>query len=306
MSFQEFISDISTFDASNVLFSQPKESRQGCKRIYLNVKDGDRKGPIYLEMGPRFCFGVQASTEMNNKEKITGYQMAIPMWDNEGATSEQKEFLKVFECITDRCAKHLIQPEVKKALKKYSLVEAQFIDKFTPMWYKRNEQGEPDHTKGPVLYAKLFTEGDDLEITTQFSDTNGYPIEPMTLLNKMFKIERCLIQIHSIFIGNSIKLQVRVLEVEIEQRQRRKTPLMLKKRPDPKPEQVEEEEDDEENRNEEQDESEEAEEQEEKPVISIQTAAQDLPKFENQVAKEEDEFFEIPKPTPKTTKRRRL
>ena len=233
MSFQEFISDIDTFDAANILFSQPKDSQPGCKRIYLNVQDGNRKGPIYLETGPRFCFGVQASTEMNNKDKITGYQMPVPMWDAEGPTTEQKQFLKVFEDIANRCAQHLVQPEVKKALKKYTLSVPQFIDKFTPLWYKRNENGEPDHSKGPTMYAKLLTQGPDLEITTQFSDTNGYPIEPMTLLNKMFKIEKCLLQIHSIFIGNTIKLQVRVVEVEVEQRQRRKTPLMLKQRPAP-------------------------------------------------------------------------
>lgn len=232
MSFTEFISDVNNFDASNITFSAPKEGRQGCKRIYLNIRDGNRKGPIYIETGSRFCFGVQASTDMQNKEKINGYQMAIPMWDTEEATEEQLKFLNVFDQIASTCIKHLIQPETKKATKKFSLTEAQLVDKFTPMWYKRTIEGEPDKSKGPTLYAKLLTEGqDDLTITTQFQDTDGYTIEPMTLLNNMFKIEKCLLHIHSIFIGTTVKLQVKVVEVEVEKRQKRKAPLMLRKRP---------------------------------------------------------------------------
>lgn len=233
MSFQEFISDIHTFDASNILFSQVKEGRQGSKRIYLNIRDGNRKGPIYIETGPRFCYGVRASTDMNDKEKINGYQMPIPMWDIEGPTSEQIEFLQVFDDIAKRCAQHLVQPEVKKAIKKYSFTEEQFG---VPLWYKRKEDGTLDESKGPTLYGKLLTDGPDLDIRTQFSDSAGNPIEPMTLLDKMFKIEKCLLHIQSIFIGTTVKLQVRVVEVEVEQRQRRRAPLMLKKKPEPEPE----------------------------------------------------------------------
>ncbi len=232
MSFTEFITDINTLNVDNIVFSPPKET-QGFKRIYINIKEGSDKSPLYIAMGSRFCFGVQASTGMQSGGEIIGYQMPLAMYDQGMPTEEQVKFLDAFEKIANKCAKHLVQPEVKKALKKFSLSEAQFVDKFTPMWYKRDENGERDTSKGPILYAKLLTERDDKEpiISTQFADSRGYPIEPMTLIDKMFRVEGCLLQIHSIFIGTTIKLQVKVVEVEVEPRQKRKAPLMLKRKP---------------------------------------------------------------------------
>lgn len=233
MSTEDFITEVSQFDDSNILFSLPKEGMNGSKRIYINIKDGQRKSKLFIPMGRGFSYGVEAATELNNKDKITGYQMVIPMHDMEGPTSEQTEFLDAFNRIVEKCVDHLLQPDVKKALKKFSLSRGQ-LENISPLWQPRTPEGEPDMTKGPRLYGKLFTELDNskrIVITTFFKDTDGYEIEPMTLLKANFRFSLCVLQFHSIFVGTVIKLQVRVHEVEVEPKRTKRVPLMLKKRP---------------------------------------------------------------------------
>lgn len=234
MATEDFITEVSQFDSSNIVFSPPKDGTNGCKRIYINVKDGNKKSKLFVPMGRGFSYGVEATTaELNNKGDITGYQMVIPMYDMEGATQEQLEFLKVFREIVEKCVDHLVQPEVKKAIKKFGLNRGQ-LEKISPLWQPRTPEGEPDEEKGPRLYGKLFSEyGSDrkITITTFFKDPEGYEIEPMTLLKTNFKFNLCVLQFHSIFIGTCIKLQVRIHEVEVEPKRQKRVPLMLKKRP---------------------------------------------------------------------------
>jgi hypothetical protein len=232
MVYREFITSIDTLNVDNITFSKPKQSDKGFMRISIYITENGDKSPLYLMMNDRHCFGVQASTGMEKGENapITGYQLPIPMWGTDGPTEEQIEFLDAFDRITARCVKHLI--ENRKAIKKYTLTEAG-LEKFTPMWRKRNEEGDIDESKGPTLYAKLQTETDlnkEVIITTRFADSEGRDIEPLTLPAN-FHIEKCLLQIHSIFIGTTIKLQVRVVEVQIEHKRKRTVSLMLKPRP---------------------------------------------------------------------------
>ena len=232
MVYREFISEVSTFNVDNIVFSKVKEGKQGFKRISLYVKEGNDKSPLYLMMGERFCFGVQPSTDMANKEIINGYQLALPMWDKEAKTEEQHLFHEVMQKIANKCIQHLVTPATKKELKKPGLKAEIIQEKFLPIWHKRDEHMNIDPNMAPTLYIKLQTDrdGDNITITSDFADSDGRRIEPLTLLNSMFKMQRCLIQFHSIYIGSSIKLQLRAIEVEVEQKRKRTVPLMLKPR----------------------------------------------------------------------------
>ena len=232
MVYTEFISNIDSFNVDNIVFSKVKDGKQGFKRILIYVVEGSDKSPLYLQMGPRFCFGVTATTDMANKEVITGYQLAIPMWDQEGKTPEQEQFYNVFQAIGKKCVSHLVSTNVKKELKKPTLTAETVGEKLLPTWQKRDEHLNVDERFAPTLYVKLLSERDPdgfILINTEFADSSGKRIDPLTLPSN-FKMQKCLLQFHSIYIGSSIKLQIKVIEVEIEQRKKRNVPLMLKPR----------------------------------------------------------------------------
>jgi hypothetical protein len=236
MVYSEFISDINTLNVDNIVFSKPKEVIQGSKRIRVYVMDGETKSPLYIQMGDTYCFGISPS-KLPKEDKITGYQMALPLWGQEGSVSdEQKVFLDTFEKIVQKCISHLMLADTRKAIRKLGLVKESLVT-FSPIWRRRDpETGAFDETKSPVLYAKLLTAGENLEIETEFSEPDGTRVDPYTFLEKGFRTSKVLLMVHSIFIGTTIKLQVRVVEVEVEQRAKKRSSLMLK----PPPKKVEE------------------------------------------------------------------
>ncbi len=230
MVYTEFISEIETFNVNNIVFSKVKDGGAGFRRISIYAKNGPDKSPLYIQMGERLCFGVQPSYDMADKTTVNGYQLAVPMWDKEGKTEEQDLFYRVFRQIGTKCMEYLTTPAVKKELKKHTLTIDSISEKFMPTWYKRDDMGNKT-SDSPTLYIKLLTHKEpEMRITTEFADSEGERIEPLTLLNSIFKMQRCLLQIHSIYIGATIKLQVKAIEVEIEKKKKRIIPLMLKRR----------------------------------------------------------------------------
>jgi hypothetical protein len=165
---------------------------------------------------------------MDKPVRTTGYSIPLCLWNQEGPTEYQKQFIETLEKTSDYIKKYMLKPEVKKSVKKYDLVESD-LRKFSPLWYKK-EDGEIVQGKGPMLYPKLMC-NKNLEIYTDIADENGNSINPMTLVNQKCRVRAC-IKIESIFIGSKISLQVKVLELEVQQQGNQRQRLICKPTPE--------------------------------------------------------------------------
>jgi hypothetical protein len=164
---------------------------------------------------------------MDKPVRTTGYSIPLCLWNKEGPTEYQKEFIEAVENVSDAIKRYMLRPEVKKLVKKYDLVESD-LRKFSPLWYKK-EDGEIVQGRGPMLYPKLMC-NKDLEIYTDIADQNGHTVDPMTLLNQKCSVRAC-VKIESIFIGSKISLQVKVVELEVQQQAPGRQRLICKQEP---------------------------------------------------------------------------
>ena len=121
-------------------------------RIHVKTKltDGST-GDLLLPTSMLYSYGVQKNENLETG-KVSGYSLSLCMWNRDGATDEEKEFVNTINKITEKCKKHLMS--VKEDIEKYDL-EMNDLKKLNPLWYKR-DKGKIVEGKGPVLYPKLL------------------------------------------------------------------------------------------------------------------------------------------------------
>jgi hypothetical protein len=161
---------------------------------------------------------------MDKPVRTTGYSIPLCLWNKEGPTEYQTQFIDTIDKVSDYIKKHMLKTEVKKTVKKYDLVESD-LRKFSPLWYKK-EDGEVVQGRGPMLYPKLMC-NKDLQIYTDVADQNGNDVDPLSLLNQKCTVRAC-VKIESIFIGSKISLQVKVIELEVYQQGNQRQRLICK------------------------------------------------------------------------------
>jgi hypothetical protein len=224
------LSNVSNFDTEKIIFSEAKETAiPGSYRITIGTQYPNKSvGPLVFSTDTVYSFGIQENKSMDKPVRTTGYSIPLCLWNQEGPTEYQKQFIETLEKTSDYIKKYMLKPEVKKSVKKYDLVESD-LRKFSPLWYKK-EDGEIVQGKGPMLYPKLMC-NKNLEIYTDIADENGNSINPMTLVNQKCRVRAC-IKIESIFIGSKISLQVKVLELEVQQQGNQRQRLICKPTPE--------------------------------------------------------------------------
>lgn len=225
------LSSVNNFNTDKIIFSEAKEtpSVPGSFRITIGVQHNDKSvGPLIVSTDTVYSFGIQENKSLDKPIRTTGYSIPLCLWNKEGPTEYQKEFISTVECISDHIKKYLLKPEVRRSIKKHDLVESD-LRKFSPLWYKK-EDGEIVQGRGPMLYPKLMCDK-NLKIYTVVADQNGNDIEPLTLVNQKCSV-RCCIKIESVFVGgNKISLQVKVLELEVQQQGNQRQRLICKMPP---------------------------------------------------------------------------
>lgn len=224
------LSNVSNFDTEKIIFSEAKETAiPGSYRITIGTQYPNKSvGPLIFSTDTVYSFGLQENKSLDKPVRTTGYSIPLCLWNQEGPTDYQKQFIETLERVSDYVKKYMLKPEVKKSVKKYDLVESD-LRKFSPLWYKK-EDGEVVQGKGPMLYPKLMC-NKNLEIYTDIADQNGVNIDPMTLLNQKCRVRAC-IKIESIFIGSKISLQVKVMELEVQQQGNQRQRLICKQAPE--------------------------------------------------------------------------
>jgi hypothetical protein len=217
MSFSDTqLTTASGFTGNNIIFGEPQENNfklgdgKNIKffRIPVGVKNPDgTTGKLVFSTEKLFSFGVQENK--NDKGKIDGYSAPLCMWNKDGATKEQLEWLKGFDAAVDVCKNHIL--DVKDDVEKYDLEESE-LKRFNPMYWKR-ERGKIVEGRGPTLYPKLLVSKKESppKILTSFEDESGNDIDPHTLIGKWCWMQAA-IKIESIFIGSKVSLQVKLYE----------------------------------------------------------------------------------------------
>lgn len=204
------------FDSKFLKFSSPEEnnipaSKLKFKRIRIMYDDKDSIGDLILQSpSSLLSWGIQEQTDMNSGVK-TGYTLPITLFSKEGATEEQEHFVEVINQITNTCKEHLV--EHRHAIEKHDL-ELADLKRLNPLYWKRTDNGQLDTKKGPTLYAKTMYGKKDDEIYTTFIDESlRTDVDPKQYLNKHMYTSFAL-KVESIFIGNTISLQLKLKEVK--------------------------------------------------------------------------------------------
>lgn len=201
--------------------------------IYTENEDGTI-GDLILEFDELMCFGVAMNTDQKTGDPA-GYSMSISMMDKENPTEEQKVRIQKVEEIVEVAKEFLIE---NRKIVKLPDLEIRDLKKFSPIYYKKDEEG--NRVEGPPsFYPKLLEQkpkiikkknedGEDEEIeepgkilTVFYNvddlDEDGQPkeLDPTLVIDKYCRVKP-LIKVESIFVGQSIKLQVKVSEADVK------------------------------------------------------------------------------------------
>jgi hypothetical protein len=210
------------FDVNDIVFSSPTEqkipdSKISSKRIFLSARNPDGTiGELCMSTDEVYSFGVNLNLDEKNKDIVTGYTMPLCLFNKNGATDSEKQFVDMFNRIVEKCKDHII--ENKDALDQYSLERSELKKICNSLYYKRDPKNKAkimDGT-GPTLYAKLIFNKKKNQITsTFFNSQTGQEIEPLDLVDKHC-YAKAVIKFESIFIGNKISLQIKLYDCGIK------------------------------------------------------------------------------------------
>jgi hypothetical protein len=212
----------SGYDVNNMVFSTPVEqkipdSKVTSKRIYISTKNADGTvGELCMATDEIYSFGVNINLDEKNKDIVTGYTMPLCLYNKNGPSESEKEFVETFNRIVEKCKDHII--ENKDSLDQYSLERSELKKICNSLYYKRDPKNKAKIMDGvgPTLYAKLIHNKKKNEIeTTFFNSQTGEEVNPMDLIEKHC-FAKAVIKFESIFIGNKISLQIKLYECEVK------------------------------------------------------------------------------------------
>ena len=208
----------SGYDVSKVIFSKPEvnsipNSTPAITYTRINIAtinpDGTT-GDLVLLTENLFSFGVSENKDLKTQE-VNGLVMPICLWSKDNPTEGEKQWVKTFDDIVEKCKDHILS--VKDDVGKYDLEKAD-LKKLNPLYWKR-DKGKIVDGVGPTLYAKLIQSKKTGKIISSFvDDSTGDDINPMSLVGKYCYV-KAAVKIESIFIGNRISLQVKLLEANV-------------------------------------------------------------------------------------------
>ena len=219
------------FNSKHMIFGEPQENTitlgDGKKikyfRIPIGVKNSDGSiGELVFPTEKVFSYGVQENK--NDNGKVDGYSMALCMWDRDGATKSQKDWLIGFNQAIDRCREHVLS--VKDEVDKYDLEESE-LKRFNPLYWKR-DKGKIVEGRGPTLYPKLLVSRKENppKILTPFeNDATGEDMDAVSLIGK-YCFAEAAVKIESIFIGAKVSPQVKLYEAVVRPAQSRAKRLL--------------------------------------------------------------------------------
>ena len=218
----ERLTNYSDIKFENISFGRVEVGRVPGKdityeRIPITIIHGNNLfGSLFIKTEQCFSFGAQQNI---NKETgvVSGWTLPIAMYNRDGATEEQLEWVVKFGEIVERCKDYVMQL--------YDFERLQ-LDKIGGcMWWPKNE-GIVDEERGPTLYSKIIAGKSGKRFDTKFRLVKDLydQDEAGVVITKEEVIENCtviaVIKIESIYIcGENISLQVKVYEALVEKQE---------------------------------------------------------------------------------------
>ena len=207
----------SGYDPKQMVFSKPSTNtiptKKGPPITYqrINITTKGKKELIFPT--PKvFSFGVSENTDPTSG-RVTGFVLPLVLFERDGASEEEKEFVETLEKIIEHCKNHVL--DQKDELEKYDLTRGE-LKKIGNALYWPSEKGKRIKGRSPVLYSKLLTNKSREKITSGFYDANTDEVlDPMTLIGKRCHVVAAL-KIESIFVGRVITIQFKCREANIE------------------------------------------------------------------------------------------
>ena len=218
--------NLNYFEPRNLIFSEPikVDLPQGMSayRINLYTKYADNTvGAVVLPTSRLFSYGLQE--DMSGK----GYTLPMCLWDSKYGTptSEEQNFMNVFDEICNSCIDHLLR--VKFDIDLCDLTKEDLTKEkggLNPMYFKR--EIITDETTGkrklqkvdgmsPTLYVKMMYSKKTDTFVSKIYDVEDNEINPKEMLNK-YCFVKAAIKIESIFIGQKPSLQIKIYEAVVE------------------------------------------------------------------------------------------
>jgi len=226
------LSNYSTFNPVDIKFAEVKEmpipnNKQGLtyKKVNISTEYTDGNiGHLILQTPKLFSFGVSENLNERTGE-VEGYSLPLCLHSATGATPDEKVFLKCINDIVDVCKKHLVSH--KDEIGKHDL-ELSDLKKLNPIYQKKDEKGKSTGT--PVLYPKIIMDRRSMKVISNFykadqHDADGEPLECefadliSTRNHKNYCNVSCALKIESIYIGNTISIQIKLYEADVENSQ---------------------------------------------------------------------------------------
>lgn len=232
--------DPEDFSPSRIIFDDPvAESIPGQPgtnyRVNIGYKNPDNtEGFLILGFDSCYCFGVSENVDMNSKA-LNGYNVAISLYDINGATPKQQKTVEALTDILQQCKKFILKDSTQEAMGKIDdddkILETD-LRKINLIFWKK-ENGKPNQELGGTIYPKMIwskartdpktNKQIESKMMTRFYseddiDEDGNPCEvnPLDYVGKRFQITPA-IKIESIFIGAKISIQCKVYEAFVKE-----------------------------------------------------------------------------------------
>lgn len=223
------LSQLSEIRKSDIILSPLQvnnipNSKLTYKKVLLGLNKNGTTTDFIISTLESFCFGLSENTAQNSDE-ITGYTIPLALWDRAGPTTEQRAWTDNFTRVIEYIKEILI--EKKEEYELYSL-EMSDLKKFGNKLYWKRERGQIVEGTGPTLYAPLMIskKNDTFTIRSEIYDNEGNQIDPFRLKGNYCKAKVAL-KLESIYFGNSISLQLKVLEAKVAFMERNSGSLLI-------------------------------------------------------------------------------
>lgn len=196
------------------------------KRIYISTRnqDGTTGELIIPTCKDLYSFGI-SENKSQETGKITGYTLPICLYNRNGPTEEQKQWVEKFDEIINVIIDHIV--ENREEIDMFDLTRSDLTKVkggVNPLYWKRekviNEKTKKAELKivpgtGPTLYSKLIFSKKHDKFLSQFFDKDDNHIDPFEMMGKHCRVQGA-IKFESIFIGSKISIQVKLHEAVVE------------------------------------------------------------------------------------------
>jgi len=197
-----------------VVLDAVKGKFAGTSRMQIVLEHDGHQKPAYILTHKLRTFGVQANSPPEDKgkkdPKITGYQ--LPLLLRSGDQDSGDALVDVLTESSDMIVKKILEKDPKSVGRK-DLYATDLRD-FNPVYFPKDDKGDIDLKRSPVLYAKLKW-SDKKGIETKFYHKGlKKMVNPQDYLGKMLTVE-VIIHIESVFCSSKITPQIKIKEVII-------------------------------------------------------------------------------------------